>query len=158
MSKKIYPNFTNIQTPLRETTPVLSQLEKKKKESAKKGKDHGVVLKRIERWDSHDSATYPVVNGDVRHSRPGTSEHVVGVIGGKLGGVVKTSIPVRFPNDTAGQTLGLARAPRRYPVQMLYRGFLFRCGQVITARKSREMREKMGRGGGKKRRSWRRGE
>lgn len=31
MSKKIYPNFTNIQTLLRETTPVLSQLEKKEK-------------------------------------------------------------------------------------------------------------------------------
>lgn len=66
------------------------------------------------------------------------------MIGGKLGGVVKTSIPVRFPNDSAGQTLGppwIARALRRYPVQMLDRGFLLRCGQVIPARESREMRK-----------------
>ena len=75
----------------------LPERKEKWKESA-----NGCSLKRIQRWDSHDSGTHPVVNGDVGHSRPGTSEHVVGVIGGKLGGVVKASIPVRFPNDTAG--------------------------------------------------------
>lgn len=126
----------------------ITREEKKKKRKKRRNKRIGEERER----SSDETATYLVVNGDVRHPGPGTSEHVVGVIGGKLGGVVKTSIPVRFPNDSAGQTLGppIARALRRYPVQMLDRGFLLRCGQVITARESGEMRGKRKREEGQK--------
>lgn len=66
------------------------------------------------------------------------------MIGGKLGRVVETSVPVRFPHNTATQTLWLTVAGSQgYPVQMLHRGVLFRRGQIVTAtHKAREDVEK----------------
>lgn len=59
------------------------------------------------------------------------------MIGGKLGSVVQTPVPVRFADDAASQALRSAvRAPHGYAEQVLHRGLLLRCSQIISAKKN----------------------